>query len=68
MVTNTNRKFSEFRDRFQETPQSTTKYTYCITTDLMEIKAFYGLLYLSGAINFNTTGIDIIFYHESTHK
>ena len=39
IVTNINRKISEFR----ETVQSTTKYTYYKTTHLNEIKAFYGL-------------------------
>ena len=68
IVTNTNRKISEFKDRFQETVKSTTKYTYYKTTDLNEIKAFYGLSYLRGAINFNTTDVDIVFFHEFTHN
>ena len=54
IVTNTNRKYSRFRDTFQETPQPTTKYTYCKTTDLIEIKAFFSFLYLREAIKFNT--------------
>ena len=68
IVTHTNTRISEFRERFQETLQSSTKYTYCKTTDLIEIKAFIGLLYLRGAINFNTTDVNIVFSHEATHK
>ena len=41
IVTSTNRKVFEFSGSFQETLKSTTKYTYCKTTDLIEIKAFF---------------------------
>ena len=57
IVTNSNRKISKFKDRFQETLQSTAKYAYCKTTDLTEMIGFFGLLYLKGAINFNTTDV-----------
>ena len=68
IVLNTNRKISEYRDRFQETLQSTTKYTYCKTTDLIKIKAFFGLLYLRGAINLNRADVDTVFFYEFAHN
>ena len=67
IVTNTNKRIENFRRRFQETLENTSKYTYCRVTDLIEIKAFIGLCYLRGAINFNTTDIEIVFHHEASH-
>ena len=61
------RKISEFGDGFQETMQSTRKYTYCETTDMIEIKSFFVLfLYLRGTINFSTTDIDIFMNSPTT--
>ena len=66
-VTNlTNRKIDEFLEKFQDLLQSSNKYSHYKKTTKNEICAFFGILYLRGALKLNLRKTDEIFYHRSS--
>ena len=54
--------------RFYEVLEETSKYFIVNITNLIEIKALIGLLYLRVALLLNIFKTREIFFHESSHK
>ena len=54
--------------RFHDVLKESSKYTYVKETDLIELKALIGLLYLRAALQLNIFKTREIFFHESSHK
>lgn len=67
VVLNTNNTIRLFRDKFHKVIESSDKYTHCNFIDLIELKAFIGLLYLRGALKQNLFNANFIWYHESAN-
>ena len=53
VVNNTNKNIQNFMTRFHDVLKESSKYTYVKETDLMELKALIGLLYLRAALQLN---------------
>ena len=54
--------------RFHDVLKKSSKYTYVKETDLIELKALIGLLYLRVALQLNIFKTREIFFHESSHE
>ena len=61
----TNVGIEQFRQRFQEVIDGSDKYTYYNPIDLVELRAYIGILYLRGAKKQNLSCGNVIWYHES---
>ena len=67
-VNNTNRNIRSFMTRFHDGLKESSKYTYVKETDLIELKALIGLLYLRAALQLNIFKTREIIFHESSHE
>ena len=67
-VNNTNKNIRNFMTRFHDVLKESSKYTYVKETDLIELKALIGLLYLRAAVQLNILKTREIFFHESSHE
>ena len=64
MVDYISANIERFRLKFREVFEQLDKYIHCKTTDLIELKAFIGILYLRASMKINfKSGYDI-WYHE----
>ena len=68
VVNNTNKNIRNFMTRFHDVLKESSKYTYVKETDLIELKALIGLLYLRAALQLNIFKTREIFFHESSHE
>ena len=68
VVSNTNKNIRNFMTRFHDVLKKSSKYTYGKETDLIELKAFIGLLYLRAALQLNIFKTRRIFFHESSRE
>ena len=66
-VGNTNKKINYFYSITGDAINSTDKKTHLKLTSLTEVKAWFGILYLRGALQINETDTDTVWYHESSH-
>ena len=64
VVTNTINSIPDFCEHFRDILAGNDKYSYCAITDSIEIKAFFGLLYIRAALNVNVPGTETIWYHQ----
>ena len=65
VVNHTNNTIAKFRERFADVldkgkSDQANKYTHCGKTDLMEVHAFIGLMYLRGVLRQNLLSRDAI--------
>ena len=67
-VNNINKNIQNFMTRFHDVLKESSKYTYVKETDLIELKALIGLLYLRAALQLNIFKTREIFFHESSHE
>ena len=67
IVTNTNNSISDFRECFRDILAGNDKCSYCTITDSIEIKAFFGILYVRAALKVNVLSTKTIWYHESSN-
>ena len=67
-VNKTNKNIRNFMTRFHDVLKESSKYTYVKETDLIELKALIGLLYLRAALQLNILKTREIFFHESSHE
>ena len=67
VVDNTNRKITELHNIIGDRLAETDKKTQYGLTSLVEMKAWFGLLYLRGALKLNTSHVDNVWYHESSN-
>ena len=58
-------QIEDFRSNFRETLAGSDKYTYCGVTDMIELRAVSGILYLRSVKNLNISSCRDVFYHES---
>ena len=65
---NTNNNTRNFMTRFHYVLKKSSRYTYVKETDLIELKALIGLLYLRAALQLNIINTREIFFHESSHE
>ena len=65
---NTNKNIRNFMTHFHDVLKESSKYTYMKETDLIELKALIGLLYLRAALRLNIFKTREIFFHESSHE
>ena len=65
IVDATNAKISNFRTLNTDKLNATDKMTHCKNTDLVELKAMLGIMYLRGAKRLNLTSSFDCFHHES---
>ena len=68
VVNNTNKNIRNFMTRFHDILKESSKYTYVKETDLIELKALIGLVYLRAALQVNIFKTREIFFHESSHE
>ena len=68
IVNNINKNIRNFMTRFHDVLKESSKYTYVKETDLIELKALIGLLYLRAALQLNIFKKREIFFHESSHQ
>ena len=68
VVNNTNKNMGNFMTRFHDVLKESSKYTYVKETDLIELKALIGLLYLRAALQLNIFKTTEISFHESSHE
>ena len=68
VVNNTNKNIQNFMTRFHDVLKESSKYTYVKKTDLIELKAWIGLLYLRATLQLNIFKTRETFFHESTHE
>ena len=68
VVNNTNKNIRNFMTRFHDVLKESSKYTYVKETDLIELKALIGLLYLGAALQLNILKTREIVFHESSHE
>ena len=68
VVNNINKNIRNFMTRFHDVLKESSQYTYMKETDLIELKALIGLLYLRAAPQLNIFKTREIFFHESSHK
>ena len=68
VVNNTNKNIRNFMTRFHDILKESSKYAYVKETDLIELKALIGLLYLRAALQLNIFKTREIFFHESSHE
>ena len=54
--------------RFNDVLKLSSKYMYVKETDLIELKALIGLLYLRAALQLNIFKTREIFFHESSYE
>ena len=67
VVNNTNKNIQNFMTRFHDILKESSKHMYVKETDLIELKALIGLLYLRAALQLNIFKTREIFFHESSH-
>ena len=67
ILTNTNNSILDFCERFGDNLAGNDKYSYCAITDSIEIKAFFGLLYIRAPLKVNMLSTKTIWYHESSN-
>ena len=67
VLNNTNKNIRNFVTRFHDVLKESSKYSYIKETDLIELKALIGLLYLTAALQLNIFKTREIFFHESSH-
>ena len=67
VVNNTNKNIRNFMTRFHNVLKESSKCKYMKETDLIELKALIGLLYLRAALQLNIFKTREIFFHESSH-
>ncbi len=65
VVSRTNKKITEFCDINRDALQVNDKKTQYKLTSLVELKAWFGIMYLRGALHLNGTDTDTVFHHES---
>ena len=63
----TSREIIELHAIIGECLKEMDKKTYCKLTSLIEMKAWFELLYLRSALKLNMTDTDIVCYHESSN-
>ena len=68
VINNTNKSIWNFVTCFHDVLKESSKYTYVKETDLIELKALIGLLYLRAALQLNIFKTREIFFHESSHE
>ena len=68
VVNNTNKNIQNFMTRFHNVLKESSKYTYVKETDLIELKALIGLVYLRAALQLNIFKTREIFFHESSQE
>ena len=68
VLNNINKNIRNFMTRFHDVLKKSSKYTYVKETDLIELKALIGLLYLRAALQLNIFKTREIFFHESSHE
>ena len=68
VANNTNKNIQNFVTRFHDVLKESSEYTYVKETDLIELKALIGLLYLRAALQLNIFKTRDIFFHESSHE
>ena len=68
VANNTNNNIRNFMTRFHDVLKESSKYMYMKETDLIELKALIGLLYLRVALELNIFKTREIFFHESSDK
>ena len=68
VVNNTNKNIRNFMTRFHDVLKESSKYAYVKETDLIELKALIGLLYLRAALQLNIFKTREIIFHESSHE
>ena len=68
VVNNTNKNIRNFMTRFHDVLKKSSKYTYVKETDLIELKALIGLLYLRAALQLDIFKTREIFFPESSHE
>ena len=66
IIDSTNRKIDTFREEYNDELEQNDKNTHCRNIDLIELKAFFGIMYLRGAKHLNLSSTDDLFYHESS--
>ena len=68
IVDQTNTKITEFWDINRDALSDNDKITHCKLTSLLELKAWYGLHYLRGALHLNGTCVHTVWHHESSNN
>ena len=68
IVTNTNNSILDFREHFRDILAGNDKYSYCAITDSIEIKAFFGLLYIRAASKVNMLSTKTIWCNASSNN
>ena len=68
VANNTIKNIQNFMTYFHDVLKESSKYTYVKETDLIEMKALIGLLYLRAALQLNIFKTREIFFHESSHE
>ena len=67
IVEYTNTKISELHAIIGDRLSENDKKTQYGLTSLLEIKAWFGLLYIRSALKLNTTDVNNVWYHESSN-
>ena len=67
ILENTNKKVQNFCDRFTDNADYFYKTKHCKLLDMVELKAFFGLLYLRASLKSNLALADVIWYQESSN-
>ena len=62
VANNTSKNIRNFMTRFHDVLKESSKYTYVKETDLIELKALIGLLYLRAALQLNISKRRAIFF------
>ena len=66
ILENTNKKVQKFHNRFADNVDYFYRNKHCELLDMVDLKAFLGLLYLQALLKSNLSLADVIWYHESS--
>ena len=64
ILENTNKKVQKFHNRFADNVDYFYRNKHCELLDIVDLKAFLGLLYLQALLKSNLSLADVIWYHE----
>ena len=62
IIYSTNRKIDTFREEYNDELEQNDKNTNCRNIDLIEFKAFFGIMYLRGTKHLNLSSTHDLFY------
>ena len=68
IVENTNKKIEPFLEMNRHLIENSNKYTSYKKLDVIDIRTFFGILYLRAAFKLNLMNQNIIWNHEATHS